>query len=156
MRRYGVSYAASVSASANTVTNAIGLISGGGRTCAVYEFIVGQSGVVNDGQIRVDIYGVSSLTAGSTLTPVALDSGDSAPAAQTGASSTPTSVVTTGLSFLPLVFNSRATVRWAAVDPDSRIVIPAGGGAAGSLVVQNQQPGTVASLATLLHLYFVE
>jgi hypothetical protein len=156
MRRFGVSFGASVSSSAATATNAIGLVTGTGRTCGIYEFIVGQSAVVNDAQIRTDIFAVSALSAGSTLTPAPLEMGNSAPAAVTGVSSTPTGVTTTGLSLLPLVFNSRATVRWAAVDPDSRIIIPAGGAAAGSLVVQNQQPGTVAGLTTLIHLYFVE
>lgn len=156
MRRYAVSYSGSVSGSAATATQQIGLVTGSSRLCQIYEAIFGQSAVVTDAQIRMDLYLVSALTAGSALTPQPLDSGSSAPAAVTGASSTPTSVTTTGLSLLPIAFNSRATIRWAAVDPDSRISIPAGGGAAGSIVLQNQQPGTVAGLSILANLYFVE
>jgi hypothetical protein len=156
MRRYGVSFSASVSASANTVTQAIGLITGSGRVAQIYEIIVAANSSASDATIRTDLFAVSALTAGTSLTPVALEQGNSAPAANTGASSTPTAVTTSGLSLVPLVFNSRATIRWAAVDPDSRVIVPAGGGAAGSLVHQNQQPGTVASLTVLHQLYFAE
>lgn len=156
MRRYGVSFSASVSTTANTATQAIGLITGSGRVAQVYEIIVAQNGAANDATLRTDLFAVSALTAGTALTPIALEQGNSPPAATTGASSTPTAVTTTGLSLVPLVFNSRATVRWVAVDPDSRVLVPAGGGAAGSLVHQNRQPSTVASLTILHQLYFAE
>lgn len=154
MRRYVVSYSSPVSSAVNTPTQAIGLVTGAGRMCAVYEVVLGQSGVANDAQVRCDLYGVSALTPGSSLNPVPVDSG--APAPVTAMSSAPTGVTNSGLSLLALVYNGRATVRWAAVDPDSRISVPAGGGAAGSLVLQNQQPGTVVGLSVLSNLFFVE
>lgn len=153
MRRYGVQASSSVSGSANTATNMIGIQTAASRAAQIYEVIYGMSAAVADAQIRTDIFGVSAFTAGTAATPVNVEVGGTA--AVTGVSTGPTATAS-GLSLLAIEWNSRATVRWAAVDPDSRILIPAGGGTGGAVTFQNQQPGTVAGLTVLTHIYFAE
>ncbi len=165
MRRYAANFVASVSTTANTATYALGLITASSKPAQVYEAIVScPTATAIDAQLYADIQSVSAMTAGTAQTPQALEFGTGGTgAAVTGVSTTPTSVTLTStltatltVPVLRLAFNSRATVRWAAVDPDSRIVVPAGGGANGSLVFYNGQPGTIASLLVQHELFFAE
>jgi hypothetical protein len=153
-RRYGINTSQAISSTAATNTYALSLTTAASRTALIYEVIYGMSAAVQDAQIRADIFGVSALTAGSAATPVPIDVGSTA--AVTTASTLPTAVTTTGLSLLEIWYNSRATVRWAAVDPDSVILIPAGGSTGGEVVFSNQQPGTVASMNQGIHAFFKE
>jgi hypothetical protein len=130
------------------------LVTGSTRVAQIYEMLVGMNGVAVDAQIRADLFAVLALTAGGALTPVSLIVGGGAPI--TTANSAPTGVTVTGISILSIAFNSRATIRWAALDADSRIILQAGGGVAGTLLAQNQQPGAVPALSLLRQIFFVE
>lgn len=164
MRRYACNFTAAVSTTANTATYALGLITAASKPAHVYEVIVACNNAVVDAQLYADLQSVSAMTAGTAQTPQALEFGTGGTgAAVTTASTTPTAVTLTSaltatltVPVLRLAFNSRATIRWAAVDPDSRIVVPAGGAANGSLVFYNAQPGTVAALLVQHELFFAE
>lgn len=59
MRRYEVSYSAPVSSTANTPTQAIGLVTGAGRMCAVYEVILALAATVTAARRRPESGGRS-------------------------------------------------------------------------------------------------
>jgi hypothetical protein len=146
MLRYSASTTQSVSTTAATRTNAMGLVSAASKTIQVYEAIFGTNAVVVDAQVLVEIsHSTTSITAGGAITPALLDSGN--PSAVTTVSSLPTVVTAAAVPYVVIPFNTRATVRWAAVDPDARIVVPAGGGTGGNILLFHQQAGTVTGIS---------
>jgi hypothetical protein len=146
MFRYGASTTQAVSGTAATNTFALGLVTGASKTAQIYEAIFGMNAAVADAQVLALLTGSSTaLTTGTGITPAKLDSGN--PATTATVSSLPTGATINAQPYVALAFNTRATVRWVAADPDSRIIIPAGGSTAGNFLLVNQQPGTVASLS---------
>lgn len=146
MLRYGASATVAVSTSAATRAAALGLVSGSTKTIQLYEAVFGCNAAVVDAQVLAELSGSStSITTGAAITPAKLDSGN--PSSTLTVSSQPTGFTANTQPYVAVPFNTRATVRWAAVDPDSRIVVPAGGGTAGNIVVYNQQPGTVTAIS---------
>ena len=158
MRKYSV-VSTQFAQSATTLTNVIpiGLLTGSGRSCQVYELILGCGTASVDTLSIFQLNGTSVvLTAGTGITATPLESGNSAPAAVTTASSAPTGFsVSPANPYLNISVNGRVTARWLAADPDSRIIMPAGGGAAGSLALTSKQVGTT-SYNVETNLYFAE
>jgi hypothetical protein len=145
MLRYSASASVAVNTSAATRNAALGLVTGSTKTLQLYEAILGCNAAVVDAQVLAELSGSStSITTGTGITPAKLDSGN--PASTLTVSSQPTGFTANTQPYVGIAFNTRATVRWAAVDPDSRIVVPAGGGTTGNLVVFNSQPGTVTGI----------
>lgn len=157
MRRYSTP-SLGFASSATTATRVfpIGFITGSGRVAQIYDIFAGVSTASQDVLTQTQINLTSTLiTAGTGITPANIDSGSSAPAAVTGASSAPTGATISGVPLLHMPFNGRVTVRWVAPDPDGRIIIPAGGAAAGCGLVSQQQVGT-ATFNTDHTVYFAE
>lgn len=146
MLRYSANTTQSVSTTAATNTFALGVVTGASKTVQVYEAIFGTNAVVVDAQVLAQLSGSSTtLTTGAAITPAKLDSGN--PSSTATVSSLPTGGTANTVAYVAIAFNTRATMRWAAVDPDARIIIPAGGGTAGNFVILNQQPGTVTGIS---------
>jgi hypothetical protein len=155
MERYAATseLAASTTAEANTFP--LGLVTGAGRVAQVYELIVGNKLGGNDNRLVAEIIrSTSALTPGTAITPEPLALGRGA--AVSTVSSAPTGATLAAQPLLRLVFNGRATLRWAAVDPDARIIVPAGGGAGGNVLVANRQHSTTASLVLANQLFWAE
>ena len=155
MDRYAATseLAASTTAEANTFP--LGLITGASRVAEIYELIVGNKLAANDGRLVAELIRTSTaLTAGTAITPEPLALGRGA--AVSTVSSAPTGATLAAQPLVRLVFNGRATVRWAAVDPDARIIVPAGGGAGGSVLVANRQHTTTASLVLANQVFWAE
>lgn len=155
MRRFAVYKSLALSAVANTLTYPICLLPGATRAPQISEFIVGPNMAIPvDANVWVQITGSSTtLTAGTGITPVLLDPGGAA--VVTTASFTPTGFTVNAGPYVNLPFNARMTVRWIAVDPDSRIHLNAGTAAANNLLVTNQQPGT-ATITLDNQVFFLE
>ena len=155
MDRYAATSELACSTTAEANTFPLGLVTGAGRVAQVYELIVGNKLAANDGrQVAEIIRSTTALTPGTAITPEPLALGRGA--AVSTVSSAPTGATLAAQPLMRLVFNGRATVRWAAVDPDARIIVPAGGGAGGTVVVANRQSATTASLILANQLAWAE
>jgi len=156
MKRFAVNKTLAVSASAATNTMPIGIQASATRSFAIYDLVCGANNAVADAQVLVGLTACSTYVAGTAFTSTPLEMGDAASSSTATTTLTVGSQVLTGTPLIELAFNTRATVRWVAVDPDSRIMVPAGANATGSIIMYNQQPGTVAGLILDNNLYFVE
>ena len=108
----------------------------------------------NDTRNTNELIGTSTaITAGTGETPQNLTLGG--PASVFTASTAPTGATVLAQPFIRLMHNGRATARWSAVDPDSRVFALAGGGANGDLLVVNRNSGA-AAIATLAELWVAE
>lgn len=142
------------STTADTRVYPFGIITGSNRLAQVYRVIASVRISANDGRQTVELNRVSAITAGTSFTPEPNAMGGTA--ANVTFSTQPTSVTVTGNHLLRIHFNGRAIARWDAAYPDARILIPAGGGTGGSLVLSGQQNTTTASLTIGYHLEHAE
>lgn len=156
MKRFAVNKTLAVSASAATNTMPIGIQTAASRAASVYDLVVGMNAAVADAQLIAGLQLASTYVAGTAFTANPLEVGDAASVTTATTTLTVGSQVLSGTPQLEFAFNSRATVRWVAVDPDSRIQLAPNGGANGSMILYNQQPGTVAGLILDNNLYFAE
>jgi hypothetical protein len=159
MRHFGVSSDLALSATASTNTYPVGLISGTGRSFVIYQLFAGANqATVVSGQVIVEVNGTSgALTPGSAITPTDIDSGNSSPASITAASSAPTGMTLSPTNpYLRLAFNAMQAWAWTPPDPDSGIVFPAGGGAAGSALLTNRTPVTSSGITLSNQVFFKE
>jgi hypothetical protein len=153
MHRYSVNSEVVTSATADTDSFPLDIVTGTTKVLAVYEMIFALKVAASDTRHIAELSGVTALTAGTGLTPEPLTLGD--PASIFTCSTTPTAVTKRTNPMFRVTFNGRATVRWAAVDPDSRLFAPAGAGVAGTIVVINRN-STAAAVATENELFVVE
>ena len=152
--RYAVSSNTSTSATANTNTFPIGAISATTRQLSIYEFTAscGTTVASNDTTFTITITGSTAvITAGTAITPQPLIVGGAASVFT--ASSAPTVGTLLTVPLYQMTFNGRTTVRWAAIDPDSRFMWAAGGGANGSVVVANQDTAAAATVTNNVVLF---
>ena len=152
--RYSVISELVTSGTADTNTFALGGISAASRGFQIYELVAAVKGAQSDTrQIAEIIRTTTTITAGTGITPEVLYTGGAA--ATSTWSSAPTGATVAANPMLRLTFNGRATVRWAALDPDSRLVVQAGGGTAGTLVLVNRN-SAAAAVATLNQIMIAE
>lgn len=157
-RRYSVTATQAVSATANTASYPIELVTGTAAAAAVYEIILGfDAAAPVDTPLFAAFANVSAATAGTAVTPTPLDPNEGA--SITSAATNPTGVtlaLTLPAALWSVAFNSRVTVRWAAVDPDSVLQLKAGLAASTGAVLLNSQPGTISGVNLRNYLAFRE
>jgi hypothetical protein len=144
--RYTVTSELNTSGTADTSTFALGGISAASRGFEIYEFLAAVKGAQSDTRHIAEISRTTTtITAGGAVTPEVLYTGGAA--ATSTWSTAPTGATLAANPMKRLTFNGRATVRWAALDPDSRLMFQAAGGTAGTVVVVNRN-SAAAAIAT--------
>jgi hypothetical protein len=156
LERYSVLSEVATNASADTNTFPVLLQSAASRGFGIYEFIAAIKAAASDTRQVAEVSaGVTTAFTGSTAqTPEPLYIGGAA-AVTSGFSATSVAPTPKTNPMVRLTFNGRATVRWAAIDPDSRLYAQAAGGLNGQLFVINRNSGA-AAIGTLNEVLMVE
>jgi len=154
--RYGSHSEVSTSGSADTNTFPLGLQSAASRGFSIYEVVSALKAAASDTRHIAEVSaGITTAFVGnSAITPVPTYIGGAAATttANIGFSTAPTPAA---LPMLRLPHNGRATVRWAAIDPDSRLTAQAAGGLSGQLFGVHRNSGA-AAIGTELSLFHAE
>ncbi len=156
LERYSTVSEVATNAAADTDTFPLALQSAASRGFGIYEFIAAIKAAASDTRQVAEVSaGQTTAFAGSTAqTPEPIYIGGAA-ATVSGFSAFTTAPTKRTNPMVRLTFNGRATVRWAAIDPDARLYAQAGGGLNGQLFVINRNSGA-AAIATLNELLHVE
>jgi hypothetical protein len=144
MRKYTVNKSLATSATAATNTMPIGIQGSATKGIQVYDLYCSFNAVVQDIQVLVGLSLCSTYVAGTAFTANPLEIGDVASSATATTTLTVGSQVLTGTPLWEQAFNTRGSIRMVVPDPDSRIILPAGANAAGSIILYNQQASTIA------------
>jgi hypothetical protein len=154
--RYGISSEVATSGSADTNTFPWGVQSAASRGFQIYEVISALKAAASDTRHISEVSAgvTTAFTGNSAITPVPIYIGGAAAtsAAHIGFSVAPTPAA---LPMLRLPHNGRATVRWAAIDPDAGFVAQAAGGLNGQLFGIDRNSGA-AAIGTEHHVFFSE
>jgi hypothetical protein len=143
--RYALHSEVATSGSADTNTFPMGLQSAASRGFQIYEVMSSVKAAASDTRHITEVSAgiTTAFTQTGAIVAVPLYIGGAAAVTTSG---TTFSVAPTpaALPMLRLSHNGRATVRWAAIDPDSRLMAQAAGGLPGQLFFINRNSGAAA------------